>query len=302
MILGQKQTLNRKNLFRRLRLPFNSCSKLNFISYTTNDYLTNKNAIAGLGVDTSENIAFTKAMSEYFERKEFFNNTEKYNLKTTNGMAAHIFTYLAIKKAKAELVERDSVFRHWYTKTPFKKISSDSDWIQKVRDELLSKGFLLVLAETYLGVEKTVVCFLVESKTKMFVIGCESDGVDCFKKEKAVQEALINLSFGDQNDSYEEANQRLKNNGIRSLKDHRAYWRYIKPLPDWVFETTKHEKQSLDAYDVKYDVKVLRRFPMSVVVVESSSLIPFIVGEWNFKDNLKYKLMVKDGENIHPIP
>ena len=302
MVLTHRPTFNSSNLFRRLSLPYESCSQLNLISYTTKDYLTNKDAIAGLGVDISENLAFTKAIAEYYERKEFYKNIEKYNLETTNGMAAHIFTSLAIKKAKAEIVERDSLFRHWYTKTPFKKISSDSSWIQSVADELSIKGFSLLLGETYLGVEKTIVCFLVEEKTQGFVVGCESNGDDAFKKEKAVQEALINLSFGDQNDNFDQATARINNYGINTLKDHRAYWRYLKPLPKWVFNTNLDSEQSLNEHEVIYDVNVLKRFPMSVVAVESPSLIPFVVGEWNLANNFKYKLRVNDGEVIHPIP
>lgn len=74
----------------------------------------------GRGSAHTEEHALLKAFSEAVDRVVFY-DTKKYP--TTNGLAVHTSIEDAIRSARCELIERDCLFCHYLTKTPFKPVS-----------------------------------------------------------------------------------------------------------------------------------------------------------------------------------
>lgn len=76
----------------------------------------------GRGSAHTEEHALLKAFSEAVDRVAFF-EAKKYL--TTNGLAVHTSLNDAIRSARCELIERDSLFCHFLTMTPFKSTPID---------------------------------------------------------------------------------------------------------------------------------------------------------------------------------
>lgn len=75
--------------------------------------------ISSRATDQDEDLALCKAAAELAERM-FVRPT---SIETTNGFAAHLDRNKAIESAQFEIVERDSFFCHYLTRTPFEPIA-----------------------------------------------------------------------------------------------------------------------------------------------------------------------------------
>jgi hypothetical protein len=80
------------------------------------------NEITGFGTDPVGDTALIKAFMESIERS--YLTLGNSSLKTSNGLAAHFSKNLACSNALNEIIERDSFFCHFLTKTPFEYVST----------------------------------------------------------------------------------------------------------------------------------------------------------------------------------
>lgn len=121
--------------------------------------------IYGYGESTRELFAYEKAIAELVEREAMFLHGIQLGIKTTNGLAAHRFTFLAKQTAKIELQERDAFLRHWLTRTPLLKISDPDDaLVRAFRRAIEAEGYNLILASTYMGrIPSVIELFITES-------------------------------------------------------------------------------------------------------------------------------------------
>jgi hypothetical protein len=112
---------------------------------------------SGYGFGETPDLALTKAIAEAVERAVI----KASGFMTSNGIAAHTDFAAAKRGAEEELRERDLILCHFYTRTPFEKLSlqpaatSDLDilgeWLQEHRVELLTfslgTGGVLIVAD-----------------------------------------------------------------------------------------------------------------------------------------------------------
>lgn len=101
----------------------------------------------GRGSAHSEEHALLKAFGEAVDRVVFY-EAKKYP--TTNGFAVHTSLDDAIRSARCELIERDSLFCHYLTKTPFKSVSMNLNTLgfkSEIFDFLGTNGIEFKLAE-----------------------------------------------------------------------------------------------------------------------------------------------------------
>lgn len=260
--------------------------------------------VSGLGADSKIEMAYLKAIVEYFERLAFFENEKKLNLYSTNGIAAHRIKNIAKKSAQDELLERDAFLRHWYSNTPF--IGLELNTHEKGIDLLLKKESLeLILAESYLGSIETIVCFLKDNKSKGFALGLSAGRGIC-NREKAIQEAIINYFFGHQGFSVEEQLATIKSEGIHSLLSHRAYWLYIESIPEWLIKGETKDKLIEGGAISHFKYEILEEVPFKVYRCINHDLIDLTVGDVckNYPEALtKIGLDVVLGPTqYHPIP
>lgn len=76
------------------------------------------------GADHNHDLALVKATAEAIERAVL----EEHKFPTSNGLAAHINVESAKRSAISELVERDAILCHFYSRTPFSPLNiSESD-------------------------------------------------------------------------------------------------------------------------------------------------------------------------------
>jgi hypothetical protein len=95
------------------------------------------------GEADKKELAITKAVAEFIERCVLIESSANQpEIKTSNGWAAHTSEIEAQENAVRELVERDAVLRHWYTRTSFAVINLNSlpEHIQQWAKTELSKS------------------------------------------------------------------------------------------------------------------------------------------------------------------
>ena len=176
--------------------------------------------------------------------------------------------------------------------------------LKKQIQELSREGYKTLFKSTYLGFQKTIICFLINKKTQGFVIGLSS-GKGQYDFFKAFEEACINLFLGGSGESPKESVDRIKKDGVNTLRDHRDYWLYKKKIPQWVLENAKEIKNKRK---VKPKIKnhILLKKNAYVVASSSEDLIPLLVGKPDTKKLLKINRfgfnMTDLDELVHPIP
>ena len=263
-----------------------------------------KTEITELGVDTDEAIAYQKAFIEYYERKAYLLKGLSLGFDSTNGIAGHSFKNLAKQSACNEVFERDSFLRHWYQQAPFSKENPRFSQVDAIKQELKEKGYDLFFGSTSLGYKKAIVCFIVNKKTRGFVVGLACGQKDEY--QKAMDEAIINLFYGDKVSNLNIRLEKIKKKGIKELQDHRAYWLYLKPMPDWISDLNYSEEKT------NYlDVKDIREYHLEtegvhVVGVKIKNTLPLVVGKlsaYQMETSNQENINIKSSEYlIHPIP
>lgn len=286
--------------FRRVKLPLKNMNSYiaQFASYV--DGIPTE--VTGLGVDLNESVAYEKAFVEFFERKTFFTKAVPLGFETTNGIAGHKFKSLARNNAMNELFERDSFLRHWYQEVPFNIEPTPSDnYINDVVNELEDQGHQTHFLSTYLGHKKTIVSIIQERESGGFVVGLASGQKSEFKK--ALDEAVINLFYGNGEMSRAQRIEKIKKDGIVGLRDHRGYWLYMNHLPDWVLSSHKIVEPSfVEPSGITF--RDLYKDGVCISTCECDSCIPLIVGNLSENDieHLNKIGIVRNKFSYHPIP
>ena len=302
-----KASLAKGAELKRVTIPLDTITWLHTIHYS----FPSISDVYGLGSDVDEKLAYIKAVVEFYERKAFFDIGEPNGFKSTNGIAGHRLYFLAKKAAVSELYERDSFLCHWYSKTPFIQIENQVSTTLPTIKELESKNIKAKFFKTYLGLQETYVCFLVNLQTGGFAVGLSSGKLAEQNFIKSFSEALINYFLGNQGFSKEELLADLKVNGLSSLKNHRTLWLHEKTLPEWILNL----KDPRITSPLNIQPKMIRTFktsfgPIKVVGLELSEIISLGLG---YPSKIELSLLEKrfgrdtthhsfEETDPHPIP
>ncbi len=152
------------------------------------EILINKKNYVGRGTAKNFDLSFAKAFSEACERA-----TADYNqLRTSNGIAAHINKTACINNARQELVERHVFLIHFLTKTPFYQLSlALPDHIEDARRKIESLGIQIFFREaTRVGELYTIVLVAVGTHfTPRF--GCIFSSSTSPTMQDAIEQAFL---------------------------------------------------------------------------------------------------------------
>ncbi len=97
--------------------------------------------LEGYGLDRNQDNALTKAIVEAIER-----NVVKNEILTSNGIAAHVDLAKAKENARNELIERDLFLSHFYSSTPFTKLTNEEFQIpSKIQNYIKEYGDQIAL-------------------------------------------------------------------------------------------------------------------------------------------------------------
>lgn len=195
------------------------------------------------GEANDADTAWQKAFSELYERAALVKFGSFFGAMTSNGWAAHPAKEQARVNAILELVERDAVLAHWYSKTPFIELPKEEfplDIRAWVLTELSRSEFpnLRILLSTQ-GLGPSVSCFLTNA---------EGFGV-CGHSTKESLSGAIASAIGEACRAAHAALRKehwrdtllLKNSqpGVVSPNAHVLYYAYHEPFQDWMFGTTQ---------------------------------------------------------------
>lgn len=251
-------------------------------------------AILVCGEADSLELATAKAISELIERSSLLNfSRQNKEIETSNGWAAHPERTAADLAAILELVERDSVLKHWYSSTPFRQIESSSfplklkKWI---KEELSQSEFpRLTLLISGLGLGPSVTCLLTNESG--FGVSGHSSKVEL---ASAVESAIAEACRGAHNyirKSYLSDTLALRN-GKSSVRvspgAHSVYYAHQEPFPEWMFGEPTSWKDSCDLWDdhvsrlssllPAFDLIHTLEEPVSVAFAKHQDCLPLIWG------------------------
>ncbi|HPI40816.1 MAG TPA: YcaO-like family protein, partial [Pseudobdellovibrionaceae bacterium] len=100
--------------------------RFNNFSYNIAADILGRNILV-TGEGHTKEQAVTKAVAELIERSALIEVADADpSVKTSNGWAAHSDFEVAKLNAIRELVERDTILKHWYSMTPFAVVDSSS--------------------------------------------------------------------------------------------------------------------------------------------------------------------------------
>jgi ribosomal protein S12 methylthiotransferase accessory factor YcaO len=295
-------------LFQEFHYPLGRLAHFKLVQF--HRQLSNGIDCYGLGCATDLKSAYLKAFYEFLERKAFFERGVSLGFESTNGIAIHKLQTLAARTALAELIERDAFLLHWYAKVPF-RILPPSYWshLADYCDQLNELGYKAVFAKTELGLRTTYVAFLISLSSSGFVVGTSSGKSMRADLEKAFTEACTNLFLvGTQDD--DGSIERIKTNGVRSLRDHRAYWLHFAGLPAWALAVEPSNIQNAE-FQLRPKYIEISKAPLPVVGVSAEGVLQLRVGPPQEKDHeiLLARLNFFDltppslGDlPVHPIP
>jgi|GEM_PF-5928648 len=294
--------------FKKFVFPLETLNWLHTIQFSFS--ISNENCY-GLGSDPNIKNAYIKSVVEYYERKAFFEVGRLNGFNSTNGIAGHRFKLLARQAALSELYERDSFLCHWYSQTPFLTVESSNKKILKTVDEMKSNKIRTLFFKTFLGVQETHLCFLVDIQTGGFALGLSSGKSYTENITKAFSEAAINYFLGHQGKSKDELLKDLENEGLCNLKNHRTYWLHFKPLPEWVHSQPNLTLHENNKFDYAENIHLQMNYgPIKVIGVKVSEIFTLSLGKPTAQDHLKLSRRIKfdklapsiEAMEPHPIP
>ena len=155
----------------------------------------------GRGISEDENLASTKAVVEALERVEY-RDMKELNF---SGFSAHTNEKESEIRAKLELIERDKLYCHYYTRSPFYHVNSDllshitigEVNVTKLINNMRRQGLIIDLLEMKrsLGIYATICVVRGALYKKPFGViiglGCDFDLKESLKK--ALTECLPNI-------------------------------------------------------------------------------------------------------------
>lgn len=255
----------------------------------------NGQTIAGYGEGFNASEALYKAIGELQERDALKIANIRFKKISSNGIACHLFKNIAKDSAENELVERDSFFRHWLTKTPFTEISNQiTDLSKSFNNSLKPHGYSLRIGYSTLGLKKTAIA-VVQNKYG-FALGCSRKAN--FKRaiDKACSEAVFNLMGFERNN--------LEINWKRdSLKNHRNYW-LQNELPEWFFNSNSQLNRIQGLKKAKIQSYQIKTTPFPVYCSYSKDLYDLWAGK--VPEHIEQDIYKKHGifanSDPHPFP
>lgn len=257
--------------FQPVRFPLRAGPAIKLVQFTREH--ENIGPVHGLGSALTFKQAQLIAYFEYLDRLAFYRAAGA--VRTTNGVAAHVFKALARRSARRELIERDAVMAHWLTATPFTRLPIPREY-GTIVVELSAFGLELAFAETALGVKPVRVCFLLKPGGG-FVLGSSTGGSLHTSLYKAFVEAVISYFYGSYGEKESTLRERLARDGFTTLQAHRTYWLYERTPPDWLFEAAPPNNLRR-GFSPRYSERILARTPFPVVQVSSVDLLDLHVG------------------------
>lgn len=191
------------------------------------------------GESETHDLGFDKAISELIERSALLTYGHKFGSTTSNGWAAHPDQEQARKNAILEIVERDAVLAHWYSKTPFVEVPAEElplDVQAWVLFELKNSEFpILRLLLSTEGLGPSVTCVLMNKDgfgvsshaTKETISGSISSAI-----AEACRAAHASIRRSHWKDTMR---LKLRENGAVDPSAHALYYAYHDRFPEWMF-------------------------------------------------------------------
>lgn len=274
------------------------------------------------GEGSTKEQAVTKAVAELVERSTLIEFADANpDVKTSNGWAAYFDLEIAKINAIRELVERDSILRHWYSKAPFEVVDTDSlpqaikSW---VATELASSEFpQLEILISSIGLGPTATAIL-KNNFGFGVIGhCSRENIE-ESIEGAIEEAcrmahhFLLKSYLDDCKAMSLQISKKVNPG-----SHGVFYAHQEAFPSWLFGRTIDfnfakdcwikRNETLNKNFGKFQTKVVRKEPLFVVQATSEVTLDL---NWGFEssESLDMRLNGKiprvlrptDGFNLKP--
>lgn len=256
------------------------------------------------GEADTQDLAITKAVAEFIERCVLIESSENQpEIKTSNGWAAHTDAESAQENAIRELVERDAVLRHWYTRTPFDVISLKSlpAYIQHWAKSELSRSEFpeLKILVSHLGHGPSVSAILMNKDGYGVTGHCSKESlIDAI--EGAIEEScrmaqhyLLKTYLCD--------TEKLKAGETTKVAtgSHGVYYAHQEPLPSWIFGKNIDLQSGIKFWSLKnsdlkqcksaFKLTMARSNPLFVFQAQYDSAIELSWGLANF-DSLANRL------------
>jgi hypothetical protein len=191
------------------------------------------------GESESQDIDYQKAFSELIERSALIKYGSLCGAKTSNGWAAHPQQVQVRMNAILEIVERDAVLAHWYSRTPFIEIPYEEfplDVQAWVQCELSQSEFpILRLLFSTMGIGPSVTCILMNKfgfgvsahATKETISGSISSAI-----AEACRAAHASIRRSHWKDTMR---LNLGEPGAVDPSAHALYYAYHEKFPEWMF-------------------------------------------------------------------
>lgn len=266
------------------------------------------------GEGSTKEQAVTKAVAELVERSALIEFADvNPDVKTSNGWAAHFDLDIAKINAIRELVERDSILKHWYSKTPFEVVETDSlpltvkMWIAT---ELATSEFpQLEILISSIGLGPTVTAIL-KNKLGFGVVGhCSRESIEA-SIDGAIEEAC-RMAHHFLMRSYLEDCKAMNLQISKKVNpgSHGVFYAHQEAFPSWLlgrnvdFNFAKDHwikrNENLNKNLGKFQTKVVCREPLFVVQATSEVTIDL---NWGFEssESLEVRLMGKMPNELRP--
>ncbi len=259
------------------------------------------------GEADTKNLAITKAVAEFIERCVLIESSENQpEIKTSNGWAAYTSEIEAQENAIRELVERDAVLRHWYTRTSFAVINLNSlpEHIQKWAKLELSKSEFpeLKILVSHLGHGPSVSAILMNKDGYGVTGHCSKESI-IDSIEGAIEESC-RMAQHYLLKTYLSDTEKLKSGETTRVEtgSHGVYYAHQEPLPSWMFGKTIDLQSATSSWSLKntdrkqcksaFKLTMARSNPLFVFQAQSDSVIELSWGLETF-ESLKNRLNEK---------
>lgn len=257
-------------------------------------------------------LAITKAVAEFIERCSLI-ETSAYQpeIKTSNGWAAHTSEIEAQENAVRELVERDAVLRHWYTRTSFAVINLNSlpEHIQQWAKTELSKSEFpeLKILVSHLGHGPSVSAILMNKDGYGVTGHCSKESI-IDSIEGAIEESC-RMAQHYLLKTYLSDTEKLKSGERTKVEtgSHGVYYAHQEPLPSWLFGRTIDLQYGTSSWSLKntdlkkcksaFKLTMARANPLFVFRAQSDSMIELSWGLETF-DSLANRLIGKIDKHL----
>ncbi len=284
-----------------------------FRSYSFNiaGKINGKNILVTGEADTKD-LAITKAVAEFIERCVLIESSvNKHEIKTSNGWAAHTSEIEAQENAIRELVERDAILRHWYTRTSFDVFNLNSlpEHIQQwAKTELSISEFPeLKILVSHLGHGPSVSAILMNKDGYGVTGHCSKESiVDSI--EGAIEESC-RMAQHYLLKTYLRDTEKLKSGETTKVEtgSHGVYYAHQEPLPTWMFGKTIDLQSVIVSWSLKntdlkkcksaFSLTRARSNPLFVFQAQYDSAIELTWGLENF-DSLANRLDGKIDKHV----